>query len=348
MRDIRSMDVLETLCAALGLATLAGINLYLTVFVTGMAVQFGWVVLPSHLHDLLVLGDPWVIAISGALYLLEFFADKVPWIDTANDAAAYVYSAHRRGIACCAGARRGRSGRSGDWGPSRRRSGFDCSCRQGRNAFDGERFARADFQYWPESWGRCFGLGRLGTFALASGHRVRRRHRRFGRHLDDVSQAFLRDPCHGLAGLAQVNGPHAGFRRACRTNCRRPFAAPWTVKVAAVRFRGPLHQRRRPGMPKGILAGSHGLRMAPLFFVSSAQARAARRRNSACRTLRLNGSLAFCARRLCVFPPSGKAYEFAFERGHSRVADDEIARARRAAWQEKRAAGGLIAADGRF
>jgi hypothetical protein len=86
MRDIRSMDVLETLCAALGLATLAGINLYLTVFVTGLAVQFGWVVLPSHLHGLTILGDPWVIAIAGILYLFEFFADKVPWIDSANDA----------------------------------------------------------------------------------------------------------------------------------------------------------------------------------------------------------------------------------------------------------------------
>src|SRR4029077_4551572 len=65
---------------------LAGINLYLTVFVTGMAVHFGWVVLPSNLQDLLVLGDPWVIAIAGALYFTEFFADKIPWVDTANDA----------------------------------------------------------------------------------------------------------------------------------------------------------------------------------------------------------------------------------------------------------------------
>ena len=62
------MDVLETLSVALGLATLAGINLYLTVFVTGMAVHFGWVVLPSNLQDLLVLGDPWVIAIAGDLF----------------------------------------------------------------------------------------------------------------------------------------------------------------------------------------------------------------------------------------------------------------------------------------
>ncbi len=80
------MDVLETLSVALGLATLAGINLYLTVFVTGMAVHFGWVVLPSNLQDLLVLGDPWVIAIAGALYFMEFFADKIPWVDSANDA----------------------------------------------------------------------------------------------------------------------------------------------------------------------------------------------------------------------------------------------------------------------
>jgi hypothetical protein len=80
------MDVLETLSVALGLATLAGINLYLTVFVTGMAVHFGWVVLPSNLQDLLVLGDPWVIAIAGVLYFMEFFADKIPWVDSANDA----------------------------------------------------------------------------------------------------------------------------------------------------------------------------------------------------------------------------------------------------------------------
>jgi heme/copper-type cytochrome/quinol oxidase subunit 1 len=88
MSNIRSMEVLETLSVALGLATLAGINLYLTVFVTGMAVQFGWVVLPPSLHDLSVLANPWVIAISGALYLLEFCADKVPWTRLSGRLAA--------------------------------------------------------------------------------------------------------------------------------------------------------------------------------------------------------------------------------------------------------------------
>lgn len=80
------MDVLQTLSVALGLAALAGINLYLTVFVTGMAVQFGWVALPPHLHSLEILGDPWVIGVAGTLYVLEFFADKVPWVDSFNDA----------------------------------------------------------------------------------------------------------------------------------------------------------------------------------------------------------------------------------------------------------------------
>lgn len=80
------MDVLQTLSVALGLATLAGINLYLTVFVTGLALHFGWVALPGHLAELSVLGHPWIIVVSGVLYFLQFFADKIPWLDTANDA----------------------------------------------------------------------------------------------------------------------------------------------------------------------------------------------------------------------------------------------------------------------
>jgi len=80
------MDVLQTLSVALGLAALAGLNLYLTVFAAGLCVQFGWVTLPEPLHQLSVLGDPWIIVIAGILYFLEFLADKIPWIDTANDA----------------------------------------------------------------------------------------------------------------------------------------------------------------------------------------------------------------------------------------------------------------------
>lgn len=79
------METLEMLGVALGLATLAGLNLYLTVFVTGLAVHFEWVVLPPEHSGLEILSNPWVIGVAGLLYFLEFFADKCPWVDSLND-----------------------------------------------------------------------------------------------------------------------------------------------------------------------------------------------------------------------------------------------------------------------
>lgn len=79
------MEVLSHLGVALGLASLAGVNLYLTVFVTGLAIRLDWVTLSPALHDLTVLSDPIVIGVAGFLYFIEFFADKIPWVDTAWD-----------------------------------------------------------------------------------------------------------------------------------------------------------------------------------------------------------------------------------------------------------------------
>ncbi len=79
------MEVLKLLGVALGLASLAGVNLYLTVFVTGLSLHMQWVVLPPALQDLNVLANPIIIGVAGFLYLIEFFADKIPWIDTAWD-----------------------------------------------------------------------------------------------------------------------------------------------------------------------------------------------------------------------------------------------------------------------
>ncbi len=80
------MEKLDLLAVALGLAALAGINLYLTVFVTGLAIHFHWITLAPQYQSLEVLANPWIIAISGILYFLEFFADKIPWVDSAWDA----------------------------------------------------------------------------------------------------------------------------------------------------------------------------------------------------------------------------------------------------------------------
>lgn len=79
-----TQNSLEVLGTSLGLTALAGVNLYLTVLVTGLSIHMGWLTnYPAALH---VLGDPGIIALSGVLYALEFFADKIPWVDSMWDA----------------------------------------------------------------------------------------------------------------------------------------------------------------------------------------------------------------------------------------------------------------------
>jgi len=80
------MDLFEHLGAALGLASLAGINLYLTTFVAGLAIRFNWIELAAAHEGLAVLGSEWVLAVAGVLMVIEFFADKVPWLDSGWDA----------------------------------------------------------------------------------------------------------------------------------------------------------------------------------------------------------------------------------------------------------------------
>ena len=80
------MQTLQLLGVALGLASLAGLNLYLTVFVTGLAIQQHWIDVSLSYPELAILAHPAILAISGTLYLLQFFADKVPWVDLLWDA----------------------------------------------------------------------------------------------------------------------------------------------------------------------------------------------------------------------------------------------------------------------
>jgi hypothetical protein len=83
---IFKMEVLKTLSVALGLATLSGCSLYLTVFATGLSIHLGWVHLSPQFASLSVLGDPVILVFSGILFLVEFFADKIPWVDSVWDA----------------------------------------------------------------------------------------------------------------------------------------------------------------------------------------------------------------------------------------------------------------------
>lgn len=64
------------------LAWLAGIRVYLTVFGVGIAGALGWLELPPALQ---VAQSPWVIGVSAALAGAEFFADKIPGVDSGWD-----------------------------------------------------------------------------------------------------------------------------------------------------------------------------------------------------------------------------------------------------------------------
>lgn len=77
------MELLVTLGRTLGFSFAAGVNLYATVAIIGLASRFEWVALPPQFA---VFDSDWVIGIAIACYLVEFVADKVPWVDTAWDA----------------------------------------------------------------------------------------------------------------------------------------------------------------------------------------------------------------------------------------------------------------------
>ena len=75
------MPSLLALAAALGWAS--GLRLYAVVFIVGGMGALGWLPLPEGLH---MLQNPAVLLASGFMLVVEFFADKVPWLDSAWDA----------------------------------------------------------------------------------------------------------------------------------------------------------------------------------------------------------------------------------------------------------------------
>jgi hypothetical protein len=79
------METLALLGTTLGLGLTAGINLYATVFATGLALRLGWLVAPPGLEGLEGLTHPAVLVVAGVLYTVEFLADKVPAVDHAWD-----------------------------------------------------------------------------------------------------------------------------------------------------------------------------------------------------------------------------------------------------------------------
>lgn len=81
-RERTVMELLATLGRTLGFSFAAGINLYATVAILGLASRFDWVDLPAQFA---VFDSNWVIGTALVLYVIEFVADKVPWVDTLWD-----------------------------------------------------------------------------------------------------------------------------------------------------------------------------------------------------------------------------------------------------------------------
>jgi len=73
------MNPIETLSLVLGAGFASGLNLYATVATLGLLERSGVVHLPPQLQ---VLAHPLVLTIAGVLYVMEFLADKVPYVDS--------------------------------------------------------------------------------------------------------------------------------------------------------------------------------------------------------------------------------------------------------------------------
>src|ERR1700741_4498847 len=77
------MDAVATLGRTLGVSLAAGVNLYATVAILGLAARYGWVALPDQFQ---AFNNDIVIGAAIVMYVVEFFADKIPYFDSLWDA----------------------------------------------------------------------------------------------------------------------------------------------------------------------------------------------------------------------------------------------------------------------
>jgi hypothetical protein len=77
------MEWIVTLGRTMGFSFAAGINLYATVAILGLASRYNWVTLPDQYR---AFDNDLIIGTAIVLYCVEFIADKVPWFDSLWDA----------------------------------------------------------------------------------------------------------------------------------------------------------------------------------------------------------------------------------------------------------------------
>ncbi|MEO8152967.1 MAG: DUF4126 domain-containing protein [Rhizobacter sp.] len=77
-----NLDTTQLMAIAAGLGWASGLRLYSVLFLTGLAGLMGWVDLPPGLQ---LLQHPLMLGASGCMLFIEFFADKIPGVDTVWD-----------------------------------------------------------------------------------------------------------------------------------------------------------------------------------------------------------------------------------------------------------------------
>ncbi|HEU4837702.1 MAG TPA: DUF4126 domain-containing protein, partial [Pyrinomonadaceae bacterium] len=79
------MEAINLLGSTMGLGLMSGLSLYATVLTVGLGIRLGLITLNPEMAGLAVLSSPYVLIAAGVIYLLEFFADKIPWVDSIWD-----------------------------------------------------------------------------------------------------------------------------------------------------------------------------------------------------------------------------------------------------------------------
>ena len=82
MNTLQSLDTTQLIALAAALGWASGLRLYAVLALTGLAGFLGWVPLPPGLQ---LLQHPAMLAASGFMVFVEFFADKIPGVDSMWD-----------------------------------------------------------------------------------------------------------------------------------------------------------------------------------------------------------------------------------------------------------------------
>ena len=76
------MNLISTLALAMGSSWVSGIRLYAAVATLGLLGRFAHLTLPG---ELAILTNWWIIGIASGLFVIEFFVDKIPYLDSTWD-----------------------------------------------------------------------------------------------------------------------------------------------------------------------------------------------------------------------------------------------------------------------